>query len=207
MPSVRLRPSRLVLDTNIVLDCLVFRDSATRDLTAAIEARRVQVLVHQHALDELESVLGYPQCHLAVTEQRQVLDRYLTLATLTPMPHGFTRDTLLLPPGFPRCRDRDDAPFLALAYHARGRARHQRQSCPETTKEDAEIRGRYPGSGGATVPSVVIARTENVRGSMQNSFWWLSHGTNGEYPRTLCPAPEVATSGHKWPKVRRRNWI
>jgi uncharacterized protein len=122
MPSVRLRPSRLVLDTNIVLDCLVFRDSATRDLTAAIEARRVQVLVHQHALDELESVLGYPQCHLAVTEQRQVLDRYLTLATLTPMPHGFTRDTLLLPPGFPRCRDRDDAPFLAIAYHARADA-------------------------------------------------------------------------------------
>jgi uncharacterized protein len=122
MPSVSLRSSRLVLDTNIVLDGLVFRDSATRDLMAAIEARSVQVLVHQHALDELESVLAYPQCHLAVTEQRQVLDRYLSLATLTPMPDGFTRDTLLLPPGFPRCRDRDDALFLALAYHARADA-------------------------------------------------------------------------------------
>lgn len=118
MPSVSLQPSRLVLDTNIVLDCLVFRDSATRDLTAAIEARRVQALVHRHALDELERVLAYPQCRLAVTEQRQVLDRYLTAATLAPMPDGFSRDTLLLPPGFPRCRDRDDEPFLALAYHA-----------------------------------------------------------------------------------------
>ena len=114
-----LRPSRLVLDTNIVLDCLVFRDSAMSTLTAAIEARRVQALVHQHTLDELERVLAYPQCSLAVTEQRQVLDRYLTAATLAPMPDGFSRDDLLLPPGFPRCRDRDDEPFLALAYHAR----------------------------------------------------------------------------------------
>jgi len=119
MLSVSLLPSRLVLDTNIVLDCLVFRDSATRDLTAAIEARRVQALVHQHALGELERVLAYPQCRLAVTEQRQVLDRYYAAATLAPMPEGFSREDLLLPPGFPRCRDRDDEPFLALAYHAR----------------------------------------------------------------------------------------
>ena len=119
MLFVSLRPSRLVLDTNVVLDCLVFCDSATRDLTAAIEARRVQALVHQHALDELERVLAYPQCRLALTEQRQVLDRYLAAATLAPMPDGFSRDTLLLPPGFPHCRDRDDEPFLALAYHTR----------------------------------------------------------------------------------------
>ena len=112
-------PSRLVLDTNIVLDCLVFRDPATRGLMAAIEARRVQALVHQYALDELERVLAYPQCRLAMTEQRQVLERYLTATTRAPMPDGFSRDTLLLPHGFPRCRDRDDEPFLALAYHAR----------------------------------------------------------------------------------------
>jgi len=117
--SVSARPSRLVLDTNIVLDCLVFRDAATCDLMAAIEARRVQPLVHQYALDELERVLAYPQCRLAVTEQRQVLDRYLAAVVELSMPDGFSRDDLLLPPGFPRCRDRDDEPFLALAYHAR----------------------------------------------------------------------------------------
>lgn len=113
------RPTRLVLDTNIVLDYLVFRDCATRELTAAIEARRVQALVHHHALDELERVLAYPQFSLALAEQRQVLDRYLATATVAPMPDGFSRDDLLLPPGFPRCRDSDDEPFLALAYHAR----------------------------------------------------------------------------------------
>ena len=107
------RPTRLVLDTNIVLDYLVFRDCATRELTAAIEARRVQALVHHHALDELERVLAYPQFSLALAEQRQVLDRYLATATVAPMPDGFSRDDLLLPPGFPRCRDSDDEPFLA----------------------------------------------------------------------------------------------
>jgi predicted nucleic acid-binding protein len=35
------------------------------------------------------------------------------------MPEGFSRETLLLPSNFPRCRDGDDQPFLALAYHAR----------------------------------------------------------------------------------------
>lgn len=110
---------RLVLDTNIVLDCLVFRDAATRDLMAAIEAQRVQVLVHPPALDELQRVLAYPQCRLDGPEQRQVMQRYLAVATMAAMPEGFRRDDLLLPPGFPRCRDRDDQPFLALAYHAR----------------------------------------------------------------------------------------
>ncbi len=119
LPAVSLQPSRLVLDTNIVLDCLVFRDSATIALTSAIEARRVEALIHEHALDELGRVLAYPQCRLAVNEQRQVLDRYRALATMVPMPDAFTRNTLLLPSGFPRCRDRDDEPFLALAYHAR----------------------------------------------------------------------------------------
>lgn len=116
---MNLRPSRLVLDTNIVLDCLVFHDPAMRELTAAIEARRVEVLVHPYALDELERVLAYPQCRLALSEQRQVLDRYRATATPASMPDGFSREALLLPPGFPRCRDSDDEPFLALAYHAR----------------------------------------------------------------------------------------
>src|SRR5688572_9600267 len=89
------------------------------ELIAAIDARRVQALVHQYTLDELERVLTYPQCRLAATEQRQVLDRYLAAARLAPMPHGFSSNTLLLPPDFPRCRDRDDEIFLALAYHAR----------------------------------------------------------------------------------------
>jgi putative PIN family toxin of toxin-antitoxin system len=112
-------PSRLVLDTNIVLDCLVFDDPALRELTAAVEARHVQALVHESTLDELRRVLAYPQLRLAEAQRQQVLNRYLAASTPAPIPDGFSRDTLLLPSGFPRCRDRDDEVFLALAYHAR----------------------------------------------------------------------------------------
>ena len=116
------QPSRVVLDTNIVLDCYVFHDAAVRALVTAIEERRVNPLVHQDTLDELERVLTYPQCRLSTAEQRQVLDHYLAVATAAPVPAGFSRKTLLLPSGFPQCRDNDDQPFLALAYHARAHA-------------------------------------------------------------------------------------
>ena len=96
----------------------MFRDPAASDLTAAIEAGRVQPLVHDVTLDELQRVLAYPQCRLDNSEQQQVLDRYVASATLVQMPEGFARDALFLPPTFPRCRDPDDEPFLALALHA-----------------------------------------------------------------------------------------
>jgi putative PIN family toxin of toxin-antitoxin system len=110
---------RLVLDTNVVLDCLVFRDRSVRNLTAAMATGRVQALTHPLTLEELERVLAYPQCRLTAPGRREVLNRYREMATLVSMPEGFGREALLLPAGFPRCRDRDDEPFLALAYHAR----------------------------------------------------------------------------------------
>lgn len=111
--------SRFVLDTNIVLDCFVFGDPMTRDLLTALESRHIQALVHDLALEELQRVLAYPQCRLAVAEREQVMKRYRAAATSVQMPHGFSREAPLLPPDFPRCRDGDDEPFLALAYHAR----------------------------------------------------------------------------------------
>jgi putative PIN family toxin of toxin-antitoxin system len=109
---------RLVLDTNVVLDCLVFRDSATRDLWVAIESRRVAALSHPLALEELRRVLAYPQCRVDEAAQRDILARYAELASLIAVPDGFNRTSLSLPPEFPRCRDRDDDLFLALAYHS-----------------------------------------------------------------------------------------
>lgn len=111
-------PTRLVLDTNIVLDCLVFCDPAMAALMAALEARTVQALVHAQSLDEFQRVLAYPQCRLDADARLSVLQRYIALATVADMPAGFDRNSLLLPPGFPHCRDQDDQPFLALAYHA-----------------------------------------------------------------------------------------
>lgn len=90
-----------------------------RELMEAMEARAVRPLVHDYTLSELRRVLAYPECRLTQIDQHRVFDRYLAVATVEPMPAAFSEHSLLLPPGFPRCRDSHDQPFLALAYHAR----------------------------------------------------------------------------------------
>lgn len=116
------RAPRLVLDTNVVLDCLVFGDPATQALWRAIESKCVDLLAHALTLEELRRVLAYPQCRLCEDAQRDIHDRYAALARLVDMPPGFSRGRLLLPPQFPRCRDADDELFLALAYHTQAGA-------------------------------------------------------------------------------------
>ncbi len=54
---------RLVLDTNVVLDLVVFRDPGAEPLRSAIEARRV-LLTTAECLAELRRVLAYPECKL-----------------------------------------------------------------------------------------------------------------------------------------------
>lgn len=112
-----IRPLTLVLDTNIVLDWLVFRDPSLDGLRQAVDERRVTVLTHGPAIDELRRVLAYPQCKLTPEGQQEILNSYLVWSHMAALPDGFALDNLLLPEGFPRCRDRDDQHFLALTYH------------------------------------------------------------------------------------------
>jgi uncharacterized protein len=106
------------LDTNIVLDWLVFHAPWTERLQEAVSERRVAIVTHEPAIDELRRVLTYPQCKLTEDVQRELLTRYQGLSRSADMPVEFSRENLLLPAGFPRCRDCDDQHFLALAYHA-----------------------------------------------------------------------------------------
>lgn len=110
---------RFVLDTNIVLDWLVFRDPSVAGLQQALTERRMELVTHQPALDELRRVLGYPQCKLEPTERQEIFERYRSVTVTGATPEGFNLENLLLPSEFPRCRDRDDQHFLALAYHVR----------------------------------------------------------------------------------------
>src|SRR5687768_845806 len=98
----------LVLDTNVVLDWLVFHDSAMESLRDAVAQRRVLVITHLAAIDELRRVLAYPQCKLCEADQEQLLNRYCVLTHQASMPPAFALGNLLLPEGFPRCRDTDD---------------------------------------------------------------------------------------------------
>jgi putative PIN family toxin of toxin-antitoxin system len=109
---------RFVLDTNVVLDCFVFDDRDARSLRSLLDAGHAEALVHAYTIAELQRVLGYAPCRLSEAQQKEALDRYISKASHPPLPDNFATDNLLLPPTFPRCRDADDQPFLALAYHA-----------------------------------------------------------------------------------------
>jgi putative PIN family toxin of toxin-antitoxin system len=104
----------LVLDTNVVLDWLVFADPAAEPLARGIAAGALQVVTDPECTDELRRVLGYPALRLPVAEQAQVLSRYGTCATVCP-------DAVEEAPGLPRCSDPDDQKFLDLAWRAGAR--------------------------------------------------------------------------------------
>lgn len=108
----------LVLDTNVVLDWLVFGHPALTNFTTHVQAHHVNVLSHQALREELRRVLSYPILKLDAERQEHIYLRYQSLSHEVPMPAEFSAQTLLLPEGFPQCRDPDDQLFLALTLHA-----------------------------------------------------------------------------------------
>jgi uncharacterized protein len=102
----------IVLDTNIVLDWLVFEDGGMPELMAAINAREVVIASNQACIDELIRVLAYPTFKLDSTAQNAALEKYLSYVEITP-----ERASML--GQVPRCRDKDDQKFLELAAHSR----------------------------------------------------------------------------------------
>jgi putative PIN family toxin of toxin-antitoxin system len=108
-------PLPLVLDTNVVLDLLVFDDPALGPLARALASGTVIAWVDEHTLRELKYVLAYPTFHLDEAAQRAVLERYQGLVHVAP-----AQPAPLQPP-LPRCRDRDDQKFLELAARAGAR--------------------------------------------------------------------------------------
>ena len=102
---------KLVLDTNVVIDWLVFDDEYLASFRELVRARNVQVIAHAPALEELRRVLGYPELKLSAERQSAVLEQYGALVS-------FFESGAALPQGFPKCRDPDDDPFIELAWQA-----------------------------------------------------------------------------------------
>lgn len=100
-------PLRLVLDTNVVLDLVVFRDPSVEALRAALDADRVTLLTTPECLAELRRVLGYPAFGLDPAAQVAAHDWYASRAEVVDPPPA--------DPALPRCRDADDQKFLDLA--------------------------------------------------------------------------------------------
>ncbi len=110
--SISNSPS-LVLDTNVVLDLLLFDDPAVRGLREALEAGHLRCVVSDATFDEWLRVLCYPEFALDPARQAALAADYRALAEMTDA---------VCTTALPRCRDPDDQKFLALAAAARAAA-------------------------------------------------------------------------------------
>lgn len=107
-------PAALVLDTNVVLDLLVFADPTTAALRAHLRKPGVQWLATQAMREELARVLAYPAliahlstARLAATQVLAAFDECTRLVSDAPTAPC-------------SCSDPDDQKFidLAVAHHA-----------------------------------------------------------------------------------------
>jgi uncharacterized protein len=111
---------RLVLDTNVVIDWLVFDDPYLTPFREAVLRRELTVLTQPHALDELRRVLAYRALKLDDSRQALILGQYRDRTVVIPEDAATAPEEM--PKGFPRCRDPDDAPFLSLAWRSKADA-------------------------------------------------------------------------------------
>lgn len=105
-------PLRLVLDTNVALDCLVFDDPRAQRLVALMEAKLAVAITREDCLDELARVLAYPQFALDGAAQHKAFARFAAWTRSVVPADGEIA-------ALPRCRDRDDQKFLEVARDGR----------------------------------------------------------------------------------------
>lgn len=107
-------PSRVVLDTNVVLSALVFGSGPAGRLRLAWQRGLVLPLACTATAQELVRVLAYPKFRLSVHEQGELLADYLPYVKSVRIPQP--------PPPVPDCRDPLDLVFLHLAVAGKARA-------------------------------------------------------------------------------------
>jgi uncharacterized protein len=99
---------RLVIDTNVLVSALIFKDSRHIPLRESWQARRVTPLLTVHTYRELRYVLGYEMFKL---EDAQIT---AALAQLGPFIEWIEIDAERAAT-LKKCRDRDDQKFLETA--------------------------------------------------------------------------------------------
>jgi len=138
-------PARWVLDTNVLLDWLIFADAGVAPLVARIESGAITLLTRADCRDEFVRVLDYPQVQkrgAARSTALAVYDRWHVCCAAAPdtgtdgghdtagaaggkdlvrAGSGTPTPRPLSPtaPALPLCRDPDDQKFLELARAAR----------------------------------------------------------------------------------------
>jgi len=106
---------RLVLDTNVWLDWLVFEDPAIAPIRAAVVAGRAEVFIDLDCETELERALGYDLGKRAVDVSACLAECACVARRIEWVVEEAERARL------PACRDRDDQKFLEAALAAGAR--------------------------------------------------------------------------------------
>ncbi len=104
-------PPAAVLDTNVVLDWLVFADAGVAALGAEVSTGRLRWLACESMRTELALVLQRPQLAAWQPDPARVLAIFDRHAVACEAP----------PPSRLRCRDAADQAFVDLALHRRCR--------------------------------------------------------------------------------------
>jgi len=108
------RPRRVVLDTNVAVSALVFREGRLAWLREAWEAGHIVPIVSAETVAELVRVLAYPKLKLSEEETKDVLAHYMEHAEAVREAGASVRVS--------ECRDPDDRKFLQLSYAAKADA-------------------------------------------------------------------------------------
>ena len=106
---------RLVLDTNVWLDVLVFRDPGIAPICEAHAGRRAEILIDSEGEAELAQALGYDFGKHSLDAARQAA----RLAEVRQMTVHVKSRRLGGTSTLPLCRDPDDQKFLEMALAVR----------------------------------------------------------------------------------------
>lgn len=96
---------RVILDTNVVMDLLVFADASVQPILTALHEKRVVALIHPETFAELVDVLGRRQFGLT---ENEVIEK--SLAWL-----AFCEPSEAPLPSHTYCKDIEDDKFFQLA--------------------------------------------------------------------------------------------
>jgi predicted nucleic acid-binding protein len=101
----------IVLDTNILLDILVFDDERAHPLRAALDDNQLDAVATDKTFAEFLDVIGREQFSLNKDQQHLIGEQWKKWARIV------SDDELCQAPW--KCKDRDDQVFINLAYSLR----------------------------------------------------------------------------------------
>jgi putative PIN family toxin of toxin-antitoxin system len=102
---------RLVLDTNVILDLLVFKDPSTEPIRLLLDAQQVDAVRTLASMAELIDVIGRPAFKLSQADQETIVQAWESSSRLL--------ETTAMERAPFTCRDPDDQVFLDMAYSIR----------------------------------------------------------------------------------------